>query len=265
MERRLHGRYEEQFEAEEGRLELLIDEDSDGSLLLRVPDRVQSLDISIRAGRYSGARILIIRDSRTELKLTIEADVHKDARLHAGLMDLQEGHLDLQADIYLKEEGATAQLYTGELISRRIRKKNAMNVINEVQHTYGTMHNFAVLQDEADYEMVAAGKIVNGAFGSESHQETRVLTLGSGHRTKVLPILYIDENDVKASHAMTVGQPDADQLYYLESRGLSRMQSMSLLSIGYFMPVISLAGSEEVRQKLREELERKAGLYGHQK
>ncbi len=136
--------------------------------------------------------------------------------------------------------------------------------MSETDHTFGKMHNFAVLHRAADYDMVAAGKIVKGARGSESHQETRVLTLDADHKTRVLPILYIDENEVKASHAMTVGQPDADQMYYLESRGLSNLQAMSLLSIGYFMPVISLAGSEDLRHRLREDLERKAGLYGHQ-
>ena len=58
------------------------------------------------------------------------------------------------------------------------------------------------------------------------------------HSSEVVPILYIDENDVKASHAMTLGQPDADQLYYLQTRGLNLEQALGLMSIGYFLPVI---------------------------
>lgn len=264
MERTFSGRFDQHLEAPAGRLELVVGQRAEGTLLVKIPEGTGSLDVSVRSDSGSSIRILFLREGNAALELRFDADVHRDAMLQAGLLDMQEGGLHLDASIRLKEEGAQTRFYTGELIGREGAKKNAVNIVSEVPHTTGTMHNFAVLHDRAEYEMVAAGKIVKGAHDSQSHQETRVLTLGDGHVTKVLPILYIDENDVKASHAMTVGQPDADQLYYLESRGLSRLQSMSLLSIGYFMPVIGLAGNEELRLQLRQELERKAGLYGHQ-
>ena len=73
--------------------------------------------------------------------------------------------------------------------------------------------------------------------------------------------LYIDENDVKASHALTIGQPDADQLYYLQSRGLSTRQAVGLLSIGYFKPVISLIEDESAREAIESRMEERVGLY----
>lgn len=111
--------------------------------------------------------------------------------------------------------------------------------------------------------MVANGNILKGAFDSASHQETRVLTLGKDHETKVIPLLLIDENDVKASHALTIGEPDENQLYYLQSRGLSKETALGLLSVGYFMPVIRQIENEDLREQLREEMERKVGIYGH--
>lgn len=125
------------------------------------------------------------------------------------------------------------------------------------------MHNFAVLKDGANYEMVANGTIDKGAREAASHQETRVLTVGKEHATKVIPLLMIDENDVKASHALTIGEPDENQLYYLESRGLSKEMALGLLSVGYFMPTIEMIQEEEIREKTREEMERKVGVYGH--
>ena len=78
----------------------------------------------------------------------------------------------------------------------------------------------------------------------------------------MIPLLLIDENDVKASHALTIGQPDEDQLYYLQSRGLTTKQAVGLLSIGYFLPVIELIDNEEEKVQLRQEMESKVGLYG---
>ena len=62
-----------------------------------------------------------------------------------------------------------------------------------------------------------------GCAQAQSHQTTRVLTLGKDHTAKVIPLLLIDENEVKASHALSIGQPDEEQLYYLCSRGLSKL------------------------------------------
>ena len=76
-----------------------------------------------------------------------------------------------------------------------------------------------------------------------------------------LPILYIDEDDVKASHALSVGQPDAEQLYYLNSRGLTMRQAIGLLSVGYFKPILELIEDEELKEKIAQETEERVGMY----
>ena len=75
------------------------------------------------------------------------------------------------------------------------------------------------------------------------------------------PLLLIDENDVKASHATTLGQPDENQLYYLQTRGLSRKQALGLLTVGYIMPITELFEDETINQKLKNEIEMKVGLH----
>ena len=69
--------------------------------------------------------------------------------------------------------------------------------------------------------------------------------------------LMIDENDVQASHAMSIGRVDEDQLYYMMSRGLSVQQCTSLISTGYLMPITKVIENEELRNMLAEEMERK--------
>lgn len=62
---------------------------------------------------------------------------------------------------------------------------------------------------------------------------------------------------VEASHAMSIGRVDDEQLYYLMSRGLTLPQVTALISSGYLMPVADVIEKEEIRSVLREELERK--------
>lgn len=81
------------------------------------------------------------------------------------------------------------------------------------------------------------------------------------HDSEVVPVLLIDENDVKASHATTLGQPDENQLYYLQTRGLSRKQALGLLTVGYIMPITELFEQEAIRNALKDEIEMKVGLH----
>lgn len=265
MERALQDRFHEAFTLcePEQTFQLTFKSRASGDVLIRLDQQARKIRLELTAEADSYSKILIIRETGHETDLTIEADVRRDAALHVGVLDLESAELNFHLNSRLTETGATFEIYTGQLAREEGAKRSTIKVLHQQPYTYGRIHNFAVLYDNAVYEMAATGSIEKACKGSQSHQETRVLTLGNGHKTKVLPILLIDENDVKASHAMTVGQPDQQQLYYLCSRGLSKEQAMGLLAIGYFMPVISLSDDESLRTSLQTRLEQKAGLYGH--
>ena len=105
--------------------------------------------------------------------------------------------------------------------------------------------------------MNAVGSIEYGAIGAESHQTSRALCFDSEMNAKIIPVLLIDENDVKASHATSVGRVDEDQLYYLQSRGLSPQQCTALISTGYLLPVTEVIHDEKLKESLKNELEEK--------
>lgn len=265
MELILNDRFFKQmdFDHKEESVHIVFEKGSSGSIQIFLKEEVEKVDLSLEAKEYSYSKIFVQNLSTNPTKINVYAKVEKDASIRFGILDLEAVDLDTEVRGLLLQEGATLEVYTGQSCNKEGAKKSKVQILHESPHTYGNMHNFAVVFDEGNYEMVADGTIRNGCFGSESHQETRVLTMGERHKALVIPGLYIDENDVKASHALTIGQPDANQLYYLQSRGLTKEQAMGLLSIGYFMPVIDLVEDETLHDQLREEMERKVGLYGH--
>ena len=119
------------------------------------------------------------------------------------------------------------------------------------------MKEYAVVLGKGRLTIEAIGKIVKGAYRSESHQTSRALSFEEGQNATILPELLIDEDDVQASHAMSMGRVDEDALYYLMSRGLSVQQCTSLISQGYLMPITETLNNEELKTKLKEEMERK--------
>ena len=73
------------------------------------------------------------------------------------------------------------------------------------------------------------------------------------------PILLIDEDDVTAGHAASVGQVNAEQIYYLMSRGISKAEAERLIINGFLAPVVSEIPIEAVREQLQRLLEGKLG------
>lgn len=71
------------------------------------------------------------------------------------------------------------------------------------------------------------------------------------------PILLIDENDVIAGHAASVGQINKKQLYYLMSRGLSKKVAKRLVVRGFLGVVLRDIPVAEVREQMVEMMERK--------
>lgn len=91
-------------------------------------------------------------------------------------------------------------------------------------------------------------KIGPDARGTEAFQTNRNLTLSEGAWAESVPNLDIATNDVKCSHASTVGPVDAEQRFYLESRGVPPQIAERLIVLGFFdevieqLPVAAIAG-----------------------
>lgn len=157
--------------------------------------------------------------------------------------------------VALRQEGARALVSSATMVD--CDKNYQMNVVNFAPHTYGDIRNYAVVLGKGNLMIDAVGKIVKGAHRSESHQTSRALSFEAGQHAEILPELLIDEDDVQASHAMSMGTVDEDQLYYLMSRGLSVQQCTTLISSGYLMPITDTLDNEDLKAKLKEEMERK--------
>jgi Fe-S cluster assembly protein SufD len=97
------------------------------------------------------------------------------------------------------------------------------------------------------------GRIVvrPGAQLTDSAQSSRNLLLSDKAHVDTKPQLEIFADDVKCAHGATVGQLDADQLFYLRSRGLSDARARNLLTYAFAaelidrIPVPSLVESLE--------------------
>ena len=102
-------------------------------------------------------------------------------------------------------------------------------------------------------------RIRRDAQKSVAFQTNRNLVLTEGAEAKSVPNLEIEADDVKCSHASTVGPVDDDQLYYLATRGVPPEEAERLIVLGFFddvfdrLPVPSLVAP--LRRSVIEKIE----------
>jgi Fe-S cluster assembly protein SufD len=100
-------------------------------------------------------------------------------------------------------------------------------------------------------------KVDPGAQQTDAFQECRNLLLSKRAHADAIPGLEILANDVRCTHAAAIAQIDADQLFYLRSRGLSEAVSKRLVIEGFMAELIARFEEGPIRDALGGAIERR--------
>lgn len=158
---------------------------------------------------------------------------------------------------HLVGNGSSSDLKT-VVVGRGTQKQNfTSEIVHWGQDTDAFILKHGVMKEGASSIFNGIGRIAKGATRSNAVQESRILMLSEKARGDANPILLIDEDDVTAGHAASVGRVDPLQLFYLMSRGISKQEAERLVIHGFLAPVVSKLPIEGVKKQLTEVIERK--------
>ena len=167
-----------------------------------------------------------------------------------------------KADIGTALDGRNSKINTyGIVVGDTNQKFDHHTTIEHLKPSTKSEVQFrAVLKGRSQSAYTGNLKIKEEAVKSDAYQENRNLLLSEDARAESIPELEILTNDVtRCSHAVTVGQVDKDQMYYLTSRGLSEKESEKIIVEGFLEPTISRIPldslKEEVLLKVQKKLE----------
>jgi len=94
----------------------------------------------------------------------------------------------------------------------------------------------------------------------DSWQANRNLILSDEAKADSIPYLEIEANDVRCGHAASVGPPDEEQTFYLQSRGLDHEEAEHLIVKGFFQEILDRVRVPEVRDALERAVEQELAL-----
>ncbi|TFC34598.1 MULTISPECIES: Fe-S cluster assembly protein SufD, partial [unclassified Cryobacterium] len=94
------------------------------------------------------------------------------------------------------------------------------------------------------------------AAGTDSYEQNRNLVLTEGTRADSIPNLEIETGDIKgAGHASATGRFDDEQLFYLQSRGISEDEARRLVVRGFLSEIVQQIGSPLLEERLQAAIE----------
>lgn len=120
-------------------------------------------------------------------------------------------------------------------------------VIHEAKNTLSRTIIKGVFFDTSSINNDGLITIKNGAKNSDGYFKSKIL-LFDNSKGRSVPSLEIDENEVKAGHASTIGRPRKEELLYIRSRGLKEKESELLIVQGFFTDVLKNFSYEDQKK-----------------
>ncbi len=190
---------------------------------------------------------------------TIIRNINNNGFYQSMQIDLTKMSTHSEENIHLNTPNAFASVKDGIYAMENTKKIYQTNLNHYQKNCISKAQIFAVNDDNAHVSIFTDAYIKNGATGTKTNQEGRIINLSTTCYGIVLPNLHIDENDVEASHSCSVGSVNQDHMYYLESRGLSTLQARNILIRGYFNPILENLTNETIKNEIITLLEKRIG------
>ncbi|MBK9049515.1 MAG: Fe-S cluster assembly protein SufD [Chloroflexi bacterium] len=129
---------------------------------------------------------------------------------------------------------------------------NAPNTVSDLLYK-------GALRDKSRSVWQGMIKALPNAQKIDGFQANRNLMLDKQSRADSIPGLEIEADDVRCTHASTVGKLDDEEIFYLMSRGIARQTATRMVVQGFFDPIMQRIPFERLRDRIANRILEKVG------
>ncbi|MEE7546785.1 Fe-S cluster assembly protein SufD, partial [Xanthomonas sp. Kuri4-1] len=185
-----------------------------------------------QGARLAHARVQADADAATSL-LRTDAVLAREAEYHR--VDLELGGGLSRHELNVRLEGDNARLTANGVLLGNGRRHvdTRLGIEHIARDTAAELLWRGVAADRSRVVFHGGIHIREGADGTDARLSNKNLLLSPNAEIDTQPVLVIDADEVQAAHGATVGQIDANALFYLRSRGLPKERAQQLLSAAF--------------------------------
>lgn len=164
--------------------------------------------------------------------------------------------------IYLMGEGARGEVLSVAFSGKDQHQDAGSKIIHAAPNTTSVVTSKSISKDGGRSSYRGLVKVARGAAGCKSNVRCDALILDESSRSDTYPTIEIDEEDVTMGHEATVSKIGEEQLFYLQSRGLSEHEATLMIVNGFFEPFtkeLPMEYAVELNRLLEMEMEGSVG------
>jgi Fe-S cluster assembly protein SufD len=178
----------------------------------------------------------------------------RDSRYHCQAISLGGSISRHNLEVHLTGEQTETHLHGLTLAMGEQLADTHSNLVFNCPHGSSNQVHKCVVGDRA--KAVFNGKIVvpKAAQLTNANQLSRNLLLSNKAKIDTKPQLEIVADNVKCTHGATVSQLEADEIFYLQSRGLDYQSAADLLVKGFALETLLLLPIDSLRQRLSDQI-----------
>ena len=135
--------------------------------------------------------------------------------------------------VVLSRTGQEAELVGRFHIGGNDIKRWDIEIIHAAPKTQSRTNIKGVVDGDGQAFVNGTIKVLPAAVGTNAFLEERILLLSPNSKAEAIPNLEIKTDDVKCSHAATIGKIDEEEIFYLQSRGISDKQAKEMIVEGF--------------------------------
>jgi Fe-S cluster assembly protein SufD len=187
----------------------------------------------------------------------VRARLDRDALLNTLVVTLGGDYSRTWKECTLAGEGARSNMY-GLYFSRGAQRFEHWTMQDHVApHCTSDLLYKGALEDTSQALYYGTIHIRPDAHHSDAYQANRNLALSPNARALPHPRLEIENNEVRCTHGVTVGQVSDEHLFYLQSRGITREDARRLIVFGFFNQVLDKVDWSGMQEQLADAIRAK--------
>jgi Fe-S cluster assembly protein SufB len=169
--------------------------------------------------------------------------VTKRARVESyGHMEWIDGNIGSKLtmkypSVYLVGEGATGEVLSVAYAGEGQHQDAGAKMVHAAPNTSSKIVSKSISKDGGITTYRGLVRVDEGAHGCKSHVQCDALLLDDRAVSKTYPYMEVGERDAQIGHEATVSKIADEQIFYLQSRGLSEEQAMSMVVNGFIEPI----------------------------
>jgi len=140
--------------------------------------------------------------------------------------------------VFLKGRGARGEVLSIAFAGAGQHQDAGGKAIHLAPDTSSQIISKSISKDGGRTSYRGLVKVIKGAKGVKANVRCDALILDEKSRSDTYPTMQIDEENVQVGHEASVSKIGEDQLFYLQSRGLSENDATSMIVNGFIEPIV---------------------------